>query len=67
MIEEEEDQLMDPDGGEVIVDADYSDADLKNMRSMYVIDSKKMKIHKLTILSDISSERSVAKSFDRCK
>ena len=43
MIEEEEDQLMDPDGGEVIAYADYSDADLKNMRSMHVMNSKKRK------------------------
>ena len=66
-IEEAMEELRDPEEGEVIVDADYSDADPKMMKSIYVTDPRGRSVHKKTILSDISSGREVAKSFDRAK
>ena len=63
-IEWAEDELRDPEEGEAIVDAAHSDADLKMIKSLYVIDIEGRSVHKKTVLSDISSGRGVAKSFD---
>ena len=59
--------MRESEGGEIVVDADYSDADRQMMKSMYVTDPNCKTVHKKTILSDISSGKEVAKSFDRAK
>ena len=38
-IEQAEDDLRDTEGGEVVIDADYSDAERKQMNSVYVTDN----------------------------
>eukprot|EP00956_Cyclotella_meneghiniana_P008153 scaffold10851_cov129-Cyclotella_meneghiniana.AAC.4 len=66
-IENEAEMVNESDGGELLVDATFSESKMAEMKSMFVTDPEGNQVHKKALLKSLNLGKSLKKSFDRTK